>query len=172
MSLVETTYKALVALFPEIVHVSNEPVDNTEEDSKSEQRRKHGVLHTEHAARGTSLDVFCMSDQIVEAAGVLDNAGFYLESISGVDWIKEERIEVIYDFNHYGKELCRVVVRLFLLRTHPVVPTLCTVTPAADWHERESHDFYGIQFTAHPNLTPLLLPEDADFHPLLKDFSP
>jgi NADH-quinone oxidoreductase subunit C len=44
------------------------------------------------------------------------------------------------------------------------------VFPGANWHERETHDFFGIVFLGHPDLSPLLLPEDADFHPLRKDF--
>jgi NADH-quinone oxidoreductase subunit C len=50
------------------------------------------------------------------------------------------------------------------------VPTISHVHPGANWHERESHDFFGIIFTGHPGLLPLLLPEDADFHPLRKDY--
>jgi NADH-quinone oxidoreductase subunit C len=44
------------------------------------------------------------------------------------------------------------------------------VYPGADWYEREVYDLFGIKFAGHPNLKRLLLPEDADFHPLLKDF--
>jgi len=50
------------------------------------------------------------------------------------------------------------------------VPTISAVFPGANWHERETHDFFGIRFAGHPNLIPLLLPEDADYHPLRKDF--
>ena len=69
-------------------------------------------------------------------------------------------------------ENCRVAVRTFLPRAEPVVPTISGVFPAADWHERETFDFYGVHFQGHPNLIRILLPEDADFHPLLKDFMP
>jgi len=78
-------------------------------------------------------------------------------------------MEVLYDFNRY-QELCRVVVRVRTPRDNPSVPTIADIYPAAHWHERETHDFFGIKFAGHPYLVPLLLPEDADFHPLLKDF--
>ena len=45
-----------------------------------------------------------------------------------------------------------------------------TIYPAADWHERETRDMFGIDFEGHRNLVPLLLPEDmTDHFPLRKD---
>ncbi|NLH50021.1 MAG: NADH-quinone oxidoreductase subunit C [Myxococcales bacterium] len=52
----------------------------------------------------------------------------------------------------------------------PALPSLAAFWQAANWHERETHDMFGIRFEGHPNLAPLLLPEDADYHPLRKDF--
>lgn len=80
-----------------------------------------------------------------------------------------DEMEVVYDFAHY-QENCRVVVRTRIPRDNPELPTISAIYPGANWHERETHDFFGIRFLGHPDLTPLLLPEDADFHPLLKDF--
>jgi NADH-quinone oxidoreductase subunit C len=51
------------------------------------------------------------------------------------------------------------------------VPSISEVFPGANWHERETHEFFGIRFLGHPNLSPLLLPEDATYHPLRKDFA-
>jgi len=150
-----------------------EPVaEEKEKEPEEEGPRENGVLLTDHAARGTDIDVFCDPDQVVAAARIMDEAGFFLEAVTGVDWIKEDKLEVIYDYNHYGQDQCRVVVRTFVSRSEPEIPTIMDVMPSADWHERETHDFYGIKFVGHPNLIPILLPEDADFHPLLKDFTP
>ena len=80
-----------------------------------------------------------------------------------------EEMEVVYDFNNFD-EFCRVVVRARLPRSKPEVPTISHIYAGANWHERETHDFFGIKFVGHPYLVPLLLPEDADFHPLKKDF--
>jgi len=139
---------------------------------EEEGPREVGVMLTEHGDRGSAIDVLCDPEQVVEAASIMDSGGFFLESITGVDWIKEKKMEVIYDYNQYGADLCRVVVRTFVERDNPELATISEVFPSADWHERETHDFYGINFQGHPNLIPILLPEDADFHPLLKDFKP
>jgi len=81
-------------------------------------------------------------------------------------------MEVVYDYNRTDGQLCRVAVRTRVPRSAPAVPTISHIYPGANWHERETHEFFGIDFQGHPYLVPLLLPEDADFHPLLKDFAP
>ena len=148
------------------------PTEPEPEEPEEEGPRQNGVMLTDHAARGTAIDVLCDPDQVVQAAEIMDKAGFYLEAITGVDWMKDEKLEVIYDYNQFGLEPCRVAVRTFLPRSEPEIATISEVMPSANWHERETHDFYGIKFSGHPHLIPILLPEDADFHPLLKDFKP
>jgi NADH-quinone oxidoreductase subunit C len=189
------------------------------------------MAETEHAKTGYHLDVSVRPENLLAAVNALDRLGFFIETITGVDWLGEKAakhkdalakaeavakaraakaakaaeeaaaaegeapaetaapepapepepvsipeptgpddLEVVYDFNRYD-ELCRVVVRTRTPRDNPQVPTIADVYPAAHWHERETHDFFGVVFTGHPYLVPLLLPEDADFHPLLKDFN-
>jgi len=128
-----------------------------------------GPKETNYKAKGYHLDVELSPDKIPEAAEILLRENFFIESITGVDWIDNEQLEAVYDFNHFD-ELCRVVIRTRTDRNNPAIPTISNIYQGANWHERETHDFFGIKFTGHPNLEPLLLPEDADFHPLLKDF--
>jgi NADH-quinone oxidoreductase subunit C len=52
----------------------------------------------------------------------------------------------------------------------PSVPSLATFWPAANWHEREAFDMFGIHFTGHPDLRRIFLEEDADFYPLRKEY--
>ncbi|HKI49575.1 MAG TPA: NADH-quinone oxidoreductase subunit C, partial [Desulfobacteria bacterium] len=142
-----------------------------EKDKKaSKAPRQNGLIERDYAVHGYHLDAQVSADQLIEAVTILDQSEFFLESITGVDWIKENQLEVIYDFSRYDFDLCRVVIRTRVDRQEPVVPTLTEIYAGASWHERETHEFFGIKFAGHPHLIPLLLPEDADFHPLLKDF--
>jgi NADH-quinone oxidoreductase subunit C len=100
----------------------------------------------------------------------MDRLGFAIDTITGVDWMAQSQFEVVYDFFH-PKTGMRAVVRARVPRDNPEIPTISEVFPGADWHERETHDFFGIRFAGHPNLTPFLLPEDATYHPLRKDFT-
>jgi NADH:ubiquinone oxidoreductase subunit C len=50
------------------------------------------------------------------------------------------------------------------------VPSVVSVWPTADWHEREAWDMMGIRIEGHPNLTRILMEEDWEGHPLRKDY--
>ena len=121
-------------------------------------------------AKGYHLDVTVAPDQVVAAAELVNQRGFSMDTVTGVDWIAAGQMEVVYDFFHPASVL-HVVVRTRVPRDKPELPTIQGVFPGANWHERETHDFFGIRFLGHPDLSPLLLPEDADFHPLRKDFA-
>jgi NADH-quinone oxidoreductase subunit C len=170
----EQTKRTLQRLFPGSVPaepaVETSAGDQDKKDKGPPAPRQNGLVTRDYAVHGYHLDAQVAPDQLVEAVTILDEAEFFLESITGVDWIKENQMEVIYDFSRYDFEVCRVVIRTRIDRAAPEVPTITGVYWGANWHERETHDFFGIKFTGHPHLIPLLLPEDADFHPLLKDF--
>jgi len=79
----------------------------------------------------------------------------------------KEGFEVTYHFSLFeGKS--RLVLRLIVSHDAPKVPSISGIYPGADWHERECFDFFGIDFTGHPNLHHLLLAEDFEGHPLVK----
>lgn len=52
----------------------------------------------------------------------------------------------------------------------PHIPSLYTVYPTTDWHERETYDFFGIVFDGHPALTRIEMPDDWVGHPQRKDY--
>jgi NADH-quinone oxidoreductase subunit C len=172
----EATKEALLSLFPEPPVQDGEAEGTGEENEENKKTkakaepRSNGLIERDYKVHGYHLDVQVDAEQLLEAVKIIDKSGFFIESITGVDWIKEDLLEVIYDFSRYDFEVCRVVVRTRVPRNSPIVPSITDIYAGANWHERETAEFFGIDFTGHPHLIPLLLPEDADFHPLLKDF--
>ncbi|MGW1991244.1 NADH-quinone oxidoreductase subunit C [Embleya sp. NPDC001921] len=87
---------------------------------------------------------------------------------------------------HYPQETGRELHAVYHLRsiTHnravrlevsvpdadPHLPSLVSVYPALDWHERETYDFFGLVFDGHPALTRILMPDDWPGHPQRKDY--
>ncbi|WP_405644532.1 NADH-quinone oxidoreductase subunit C [Streptomyces uncialis] len=64
----------------------------------------------------------------------------------------------------------RLLVRTAVPREAAVLPSAVGVYAGAAWHERETHEMFGVGFDGHPGLDPLLLPETFEGHPLRKDF--
>lgn len=183
---------------------------------------------TEHATVGFDLEVALPESSLLAAVTIMDEAGYFLECMTGVDWLgecaalrkeaeakaqkaaeaaaasaetteaaaespetpksvvaegiaatappatdsipQEDSLEVIYIFNRFSARN-RVNLRVRTPRSNPQIPTVAEIYPIAHWQEREIHEFFGIVFIGHPYLIPLLLPEDAEYHPLLKDYS-
>ncbi|MFD0383042.1 NADH-quinone oxidoreductase subunit C [Streptomyces stramineus] len=69
-----------------------------------------------------------------------------------------------------GGAVRRLVVRTTVPHAAPALPSATGVFAGAAWHERETHEMFGVDFTGHPHLVPLLLPEGFEGHPLRKDF--
>ena len=63
----------------------------------------------------------------------------------------------------------RLRVKVGLAGEDPSVPSVTGLFPTANWHERETFDFYGITFAGHPDLTRIELPAGWEGHPLRKD---
>ncbi|MEV6928209.1 NADH-quinone oxidoreductase subunit C [Dactylosporangium sp. NPDC051485] len=63
-----------------------------------------------------------------------------------------------------------VLVRAELPRSAPAIASITGTFPGAAWHERETHEMFGVGFTGHPGLDPLLLPPEFEGHPLRKEF--
>ncbi len=123
------------------------------------------------ASKGYHAEAVVESGEVVRAAHEMDRAGFALDTVTGLDWPLQSQMEVVYDFFH-PQNHSRAVFRARVPRENPEIDTISTVFPGANWHERETHDFFGIVFRGHPDLSPFLLPEDSDFHPLRKDYKP
>ena len=127
------------------------------------------IAATDPAKRGSNLEVTIPPSEVVASAKIMIAAGYTLEAVTGVDWMAEKQFEVVYDYTLFTSGE-RVTVRVRIPRDQPELPSISDVFPGANWHERETHDFFGVVFTGHPELIPLLLPEDATFHPMRKDY--
>ncbi|MFI7198757.1 NADH-quinone oxidoreductase subunit C, partial [Streptomyces massasporeus] len=66
--------------------------------------------------------------------------------------------------------LRRLLLRTTVPHEAPALPTAVGVYAGAAWHERETHEMFGVTFEGHPALDHLLLPENFEGHPLRKDF--
>jgi len=82
---------------------------------------------------------------------------------------KPKRFSVSYHLLALGPEPRRLRVQVWVDDGEPV-PSVISVWPTADWHEREAWDLMGTQFEGHPNLVRILMDEDWEGHPLRKDY--
>jgi len=93
----------------------------------------------------------------------------HLSTITGLDL--EDRMEVIYHLND-GETALSLKVPVW--RDDPRLPTVVDILPGAALYEREVHELFGIVFEGHPDLAPLLLPEDwpEGLYPMRKNLTP
>ncbi|MCW4036166.1 MAG: NADH-quinone oxidoreductase subunit C [Candidatus Bathyarchaeota archaeon] len=108
---------------------------------------------------------------LVVAKSLRDDFGFtHPVSCGAVDYLKENRIQMIYYLMNPRWKFV-LTYRVDLPRDDLKIPTLTQVWEAMGFHERESHEMFGIEFEGHPNMIPLLLPPDwKGGYPLRKDF--
>lgn len=126
-----------------------------------------GAFRTgDYQKSGCLLEIRAAAGQMEAVARVIRDAGLFLESITAVDFTNG--LQLIYHFNSFYK-FGRVQVRVQLTGDE-AVPTISLHYDSALWHEREVFDLFGIHFDNHPDLRRILLPEEADFHPLRKEF--
>jgi NADH-quinone oxidoreductase subunit C len=92
----------------------------------------------------------------------------FLRDLCGVDY-EGDGLEVVYQLYSYSLRH-GVTIKVPVPTNDAVVQSVSDIWRAADWFERECRDMFGIVFEGHPNLVPLLLPEDMlDHFPLRKD---
>ena len=115
---------------------------------------------------GCHFDLWLDANQLLPAVRRLFDHGYFIEDIVGVD--VQEGILLVYHFDRY-EAAQRVALRLTVPHSAKKAPSISAVFSGADWHERECFDFFGVEFENHPGLKPLLLPDDLDLHPLMKE---
>jgi NADH-quinone oxidoreductase subunit D/NADH-quinone oxidoreductase subunit C/D len=112
------------------------------------------------------------ADRLIEIGEyVRDELGFnYLSSVTGVDLIEDNKLEVVYHTFSIEQGGGPVVLKVQVDRDDPQVPSLVPVWPGASFQEREAWDLYGIRFQGHPDLRRILLWEGFEGHPMRKDW--
>jgi NADH-quinone oxidoreductase subunit C len=121
------------------------------------------------------ITFFVRREDLVAMARILrDSEALRFELLSGVSGVH-------YPDDH-GRELHAVYHLLSMTHNRrirlevtapdadPHVPSVCATYPTADWHERETFDFFGIVFDGHPALTRIQMPDDWPGHPQRKDY--
>jgi NADH-quinone oxidoreductase subunit C len=93
----------------------------------------------------------------------------FLSDVSCTDWPgRDPRVWMAYhlaspDLGH------RVRVKVGLPAEDLRIPSAASVFPAADWHEREVFDLFGVNFDGHPDLRRIIMPDEWEGHPMRKD---
>jgi NADH-quinone oxidoreductase subunit D/NADH-quinone oxidoreductase subunit C/D len=116
--------------------------------------------------------VVVSADKLLDVATALrDDLGFdYLSSVTGVDLINDGKLEVVYHAYSIDRGGSHVAFKVQVDREEPVVPSLVSVWPGADFQEREAWDLMGIHFEGHPDLRRILTWDGFAGHPLRKDW--
>jgi NADH-quinone oxidoreductase subunit C len=135
-------------------------------------------LESTFAGKVSKLDLVPAQDAVlVEVSAVRDvfkhlrdSLKFdYLSSLAGVD--AKDHLEIVYHISSTSIKQ-KLTVKVKLPTENPEIDTICDIYRAADWFEREVHELYGIGIKGHPDLRPLLLPEDWDQgHPMRKGWT-
>jgi NADH-quinone oxidoreductase subunit C len=103
----------------------------------------------------------------------------WLRCLSGVDHLEKKVFTVVYDLHAAAqpdrpgglwKIAAEFSIRICVPRDNPHIPSVTDVWPAANWHEREVYDLFGVIFDGHPDLRRILCCEDWVGHPLRKDY--
>ena len=148
------------------------PAERGKRASQLLRRRLPAGSVEAHLERG-QWKVSLAPEHLVEAASALrtDASTLYEMAIcmTCIDWPERDlRFDVVY--------LLRSLVHNDLAwlsvaaSEETEIPSLAGIYPGMEWHERECFDLFGIEFTGHPNLTRILLPDDWEGHPLRKDY--
>jgi NADH-quinone oxidoreductase subunit C len=109
------------------------------------------------------------------ARALRDDPGLRFEICTGVSGVHYpnragEELHAVYHFLSITNGGRRVRVEVSCPDDDRHIPSIVSVYPANDWHERETWDMFGIEFDGHPALTRILMPDDWPGHPQRKDY--
>jgi NADH-quinone oxidoreductase subunit C len=124
------------------------------------------------SARG-EVTVTVLREDLLDSMGWLrdepDLSFAFLNDVSCTDWPgRDPRVWMayhLYSFEHGHRIRVKAGLPEDDLRVNSATPMF----PAANWHEREVYDLFGVVFEGHPDLRRILLPDEWEGHPLRKD---
>ncbi len=115
------------------------------------------------------------ADVIAEMLAFLKNDDdlkfIYLTDITAVHFPDETNALCVVYHLHSLTNNVRVRIKVSIPVSNPKIPTATTLWEGANWMERETFDFFGIQFTGHPNLVRILNVDDMTVFPMRKEFA-
>ncbi|WP_079046364.1 NADH-quinone oxidoreductase subunit C [Carbonactinospora thermoautotrophica] len=121
------------------------------------------------------ITFYVRRERLVEVARLLrDDPALRFELCSGVSGVHYpedtgRELHAVYHFLSITHNR-RVRVEVTCPDADPHIPSIVSVYPTNDWHEREAYDFFGIVFDGHPGLTRIEMPDDWIGHPQRKDY--
>lgn len=108
------------------------------------------------------------AERLRDACADLKRLSFdMLGMVTAVDF--GEEFELVYRLRSREMRV-GIIVRTRVPRSDARINSMTDLWPAANWHEREVFDLFGIVFEGHPDLRRILLPDDWTGHPLRKDY--
>jgi len=133
-------------------------------DQLSNFEEPYGML-TFEAAREINLKVlnFLYDDEELKFRFLTDLCAVHYPDNKG------KELAVVYHL-HNLVDNCRIRMKVFAPVEQPDVYTATGLFSAANWMERETYDFFGVNFVGHPNLKRILNVEEMDYFPLRKEF--
>lgn len=95
----------------------------------------------------------------------------FCSGVSGVHYLHEtgRELHAVYHLMSMTHNR-RIRLEVAAPDSDPHIPSVVSIYPTADWHERETYDMFGIIFDGHPALTRILMPDDWPGHPQRKDY--
>ena len=121
------------------------------------------------------MTLYVKRDRLLDVAAKLrDDPGLRFELCTGVSGVHypddtERELHAVYHLASISYNR-RVRLEVCTPDSDRHLPSLVSVYPACNWHERETWDFFGIIFDGHPALTRIQMPDDWKGHPQRKDY--
>jgi NADH-quinone oxidoreductase subunit C len=121
------------------------------------------------------LTLVLKPERLIRTSEFLRNEpGLEFEYLSDISVLDRFPLDPRFELNYHLLSIVnRQTLRLRVFipdSSHPVVETITSVWPTANWHERENFDLFGIRFEGHPDLRRILLPDDWEGYPLRRDY--